>query len=299
MRSRSDLSDALSSASRGDIVYVPGGESIALGSNSYNVPDGVTLASNRGVNGSAGALLSTNYEPGELIRLHGSARLTGVRLKGPHPGDDWSGSSSAGGAETLGAGEIDNCDVWGFSHHGIQADSGDGAHIHHNVIRENNKSGLGYGVAATSGTPVIEYNYFNYNRHSVATGGDNPGYVLRYNHFGPQEVMHNIDAHHPAGVRYDIHNNVVETVRREWDDNLNHSIDIRGVPDDVAMIRDNWFFNDNAPDPNGPPDSGGQTIVQENVSSWTNMDFSNGNKYGENANVTYSDIIPGYNGWRS
>jgi len=298
VRTRSDLENALSAASSGDVVYVPGDVSIDLGDRAYNVPDGVTLASDRGIDGSAGAVLSTDYEVGELIRVHGDGRLTGVQVKGPHPGDDWGGSSSAGGAETLGAGEIDNCDVWGFSHHGIQADSGDGAHIHHNVIRENNTSGLGYGVAASSGTPVIEYNYFNYNRHSVATGGNNPGYVLRYNHFGPKEVMHNIDAHRPAGERYEIHNNVVETVRREWDDNLNHSVNIRGVPDDRATIRDNWFFNDNAPDPDGSPDAGGQTIVQEHVSDWRNVSFS-GNAYGEGASVSYGDVIPGYDGWRS
>jgi len=294
---RSALRDALSSASSGDVVFVPGSASIDLASGEFHVPDGVTVASNRGVDGGDGAMLYTDEEAEECFILHGDARLTGVQLKGPHPGDDWSGSSGAGAVAIRGASEVDNCDVWGFSHHGIRPDQGDGAHIHHNVVREINKSGLGYGIGAASGTPVIEYNYFNYNRHSIATSGENPGYVLRYNHFGPKEVMHNIDAHPPAGRRYEIHNNVVETIRREWDDNLNHAVDIRGVPDDVATITDNWFFNDNAPDPNGAPDQGGQTIVQEDVSEWTNVSFS-ANYYGEGA-ATYSDVIPGYDGWRS
>jgi len=257
----------------------------------------VTLASDRGIDGAAGGLLHTDEEPSKLIELGDGARLTGLQLRGPHPGDDW-GGDYAHGVELHGTGEVDNCEIWGFAYAGVDVDSGDGAHIHHNVIRECNKSGLGYGVSASSGTPVIEYNYFNYNRHSVATTGENPGYVLRYNHFGPKEVMHNIDAHHPAGERYEIHNNIVETVRREWDNNLNHAVNIRGVPDELATITDNWFFNDNAPDPNGSPDVGGQTIVQTNVSAWTNISFGD-NAYGEDANVSYSDIIPGYDGWRS
>lgn len=298
VQSRRELDDALAAANTGDIVYVPGGTSIDLGDQEYSIDDGVTLASDRGIDGSPGALLFTDAEPDELLTLYGTARLTGVQLRGPHPGDDWGGDSSAEGVETRGAGEVDNCDIWGFSYAGIETEVGDGAHIHHNVIRENNKSGLGYGVVANAGTTLIEYNYFNYNRHSVATSGDNPGYVLRYNHFGPTEVMHNIDAHEPTGNRYEIHNNIVETVRREWDDNLNHAVNIRGVPDDVATIYDNWFFNDNAPDSNGDPDVGGQTIVQENVSTWTNVEFSS-NAYGTDANISYTDIIPGYDGWRS
>ncbi|MUV88811.1 hypothetical protein GJ629_02000 [Halapricum sp. CBA1109] len=292
------LDDALSSAGSGDVVFVPSNEQIDLGNRQYDIPDGVTLASDRGVDGSAGALLYTDDEPGELLSLEGDSRLTGVRVRGPHPGDDWGGDSSAGGAQTMGAGEIDNCEVWGFSHHGIQADSGDGAHFHHNVVRENNKSGLGYGITVDAGMPVIEYNYFNYNRHSVATGGSNPGYVCRYNHFGPMEVLHNIDAHEPAGDRYEIHNNVVETVRREWDDNVNHIVVIRDAPDDEALITDNWFFNPNAPDADGPTDQAGQAIIQPNNSSWTNVSFGS-NHYGADAAVTYSDIIPGYDGSRT
>ncbi|TQQ80250.1 right-handed parallel beta-helix repeat-containing protein [Halonotius roseus] len=297
VRSHGEFVDGLSAAGAGDVVYVAGGSSIELGDRTYDVDDGVTLASDRGIDGAAGGLLHTDEEPSKLLDLKDDARLTGIQLRGPHPGDDTSGDY-AHGVQLHGASEVDNCEVWGFAYAGIDVDEGDGAYIHHNVIRENNKSGLGYGVSASSGTPVIEYNYFNYNRHSVASGGDNPGYICRYNHFGPTEVMHNIDAHDPAGDRYEIHNNVVETVRREWDDNLNHAVDIRGVPDDLATIYDNWFFNDNAPDPNGSPDSGGQTIVQEGVSEWTNVEFGD-NAYGEDANVSYSDIIPGYDGWRS
>ena len=301
VRSRSELIDALSSASSGDIVYVPGGTSISMGDRGYHVPSGVTLASDRGIDGSQGALLSTEYEPDELIYLHGSARLTGIRVRGPHPGADFGGSSSAGGAETFGAGEIDNCEVWGFSHHGIQADSGTGAHFHHNVIRDCNKSGLGYGITADSGMSVIEYNYFNFNRHSIATTGDNPGYVCRYNHFGPETTDHVIDVHRGDGREYQIHNNVVEAVEAVAGGNregrTRPAVTIRGVPADIADVHDNWFYNPDEPrdSPNGWTD---EAITQVHVDEWTNVTFSD-NAYGADANVSYSDIIPGYDGWRS
>jgi hypothetical protein len=257
----------------------------------------VTLASNRGVNGSAGALLYTEEDVDDTFYLHGTGRFTGIRLRGAHPGSDTGGPSDTSGVKMFGDGELDNCKVFGFTYDGVGPENGSRGHIHHNVIVENNKDGLGYGVHVEDADPVIEYNYFNYNRHSVAMSEAEGSYTLRYNHFGPKEVMHNIDVHSPAGGDYDIHNNIVETVYREWDGNLNHAVDIRDVPNQ-AVITDNWFFNDNAPDPNGDPDVGGQTIVQENVSDWTNMSFYD-NHYGEDASVTYSDIIPGYDGFRS
>ncbi|TQQ81865.1 hypothetical protein [Halonotius roseus] len=294
----SELDTELASATTGDILYIDGSATLDCGTTERTVPSGVTLASDRGIDGAPGALLHTDAEPTKMIQLNGDSRLCGLRIEGAHPGDDTTGSSSASGVKITGSDEIDNCDIRGFSYVGIDIDVGTGAHVHHNVIRECNRDGLGYGVTANSGTPVIEYNYFNYNRHSVATAGENPGYVCRYNHFGPKEVMHTIDAHSPAGIRYEIYNNIDESVIREWDGGTNHSVNILDIPDDVATITDNWFFNDNAPDPNGDPDVGGQTIVQENVSAWSNVEFS-ANYYGENASITYSDIIPGYTGYRT
>ena len=301
VRTRSELANALSSASAGDVVFVPGGEQISLGNRRYDIPDGVTLASSRGVNGSSGALLYTDYEPWKLLTVSGSGRVTGLRLRGAHPGDDLSGESSSVGVQVFGAGEVDNCDIWGFSYAAIRAASGDGMHVHHNVIRENNRSGYGYGVAAGSGSPVIEYNYFNYNRHGVKTAGENPGYTCRYNHFGPQLTDHRIDMHDPAGVHYEVHNNIVEgyiaAEGSRFESTSRPAVTVRGVPDDVAAISDNWFYNPEEPlaSPSGWTD---EAITQALVDGWTNVTYS-GNYYGENANVTYSDIIPGYDGWRT
>jgi uncharacterized protein YaaQ len=300
VRSHSEFVDALSAAGSGDVVYVAGGTSIELGNRTYDVNDGVTLASDRGIDGASGALLHTDAEPNQLIQMNDDSRLTGIQVRGPHPGGDTSGDY-AYGVQTHGEVEIDNCDVWGFAYAGIDVDEGDGTHIHHNVIRECNRGGLGYGVTTNAGTPVIEYNYFNYNRHSVATAGESPGYICRYNHFGPKTTDHVIDVHDPAGERYEIHNNVVEAVEAVEGggrEGLQRpAVTIRGAPDDVAAINDNWFFNPDEPldEPSGWTE---EAITQAKVDDWTNVSFS-GNAYGEGANVSYSDIIPGYDGWRS
>jgi hypothetical protein len=194
---------------------------------------------------------------------------------------------------------VDNCDVYGFSHAAIKTEAGDGAHIHHNVIRENNKGGLGYGVSAQAGHPVIEYNYFNFNRHSVASPGTNHGYTCRYNHFGPDLTDTPMDVHEPGGVRLEVHNNVVEgfvpNIGR-FAGEQHQSVQVRGVPDDVAAITDNWFWNPDAPrdTPSGWTD---EAIIQPLVDEWTNVTFS-GNAYGEGADVTFGDVIPGYTGQR-
>ena len=298
VRSRSELDDALGSATAGDVVFVPGGEQISLGGQRYDIPDGVTLASDRGVDGSSGALLYTDAEPWKLVTIDGDGRLTGVRLRGPHPGDDMDSNSSSVGVQTFGASEVDNCDIWGFSYAGIRAASGDGAHCHHNVIRENNRGGIGYGVAAESGTPLIEYNYFNFNRHSVKSAGDNPGYTVRYNHFGPKSTGGVIDVHEPAGVDLEVHNNVVEAVESTSGhrDPL-QSIQIRGTPGEAFDAHDNWFWNDLEPR-SSPAGWTNESIIQATEDTWANIDWWD-NYYGENAGVSYSDIIPGYDGWRS
>jgi len=298
-RTASELVDGLSAASAGEVVFVPGDEQIDLGGRKIEVPAGVTLASNRGVNGAPGALLYTDQEVNDSLFVRENARFTGLQVRGPHPGSDTSsGGSNANAIRCTGDCEIDNNDVWGFSLCAVAVQYGSRAHVHHNVIRENNRDGLGYGVWVDAADPIIEYNFFHHNRHSVAESSDPGSYTCRYNHFSPTEVLHNIDMHAPCGDRYDVHNNVVETVRREWDGNVNHIVSVRDAPNDMALIQDNWFFNPNAPDSNGPTDRAGQAIIQPKSSSWTNVSFS-GNHYGEDANVTYSDVIPNYDGWRT
>jgi hypothetical protein len=306
VRSRSALGDALASASSGDVVFVPGDEQIDLGSSTFDVPDGVTLASDRGVDGSSGALLHTDREVKGSFRLHGSSRLTGIDLRGPHPGDDTSGTWYGQGVWTHGPAEVDNCEIHGIGVAAIECrgSSGGSAHVHHNHLHHNNQDGRGYAVSVIDdgGQPTVEYNYFYYNRHSVTTDGEPTGYVLRYNHFGPKESMWPIDAHSPSGTTFEVHNNVVEVWQeRAYDGSEVCAIAIRDVPDDVFQIQDNWFWNPRKPDPSGPSQTSPDQAVHQSFDQpheFLNVEFQD-NHYGEDANVTCADVIPGYDGWRS
>ncbi|WP_323675932.1 right-handed parallel beta-helix repeat-containing protein [Halorubellus sp. PRR65] len=301
-RTASELEDSLAAASSGEVVFVPGDERVDLGWNSFDIPDGVTLASNRGVSGSEGALLFTDEDVDDTFYMYGTGRFTGIRLRGAHPGADTDGPSNTSGVKVRGDGELDNCRVSGFTYDGIGPENGSRVHIHHNVIVENNRSGLGYGVHVEDADPIIEYNYFNNNRHSVAMSEANGSYTCRYNHFGPQSIDHVIDVHQPGGVRFDIHNNVVETkyedVNDRGSDEWENAVAQRGYADDLTLVEDNWFFNPNEPTSSTPGSWSYEAIIQPENDSWTNVTFRN-NYYGEDANVTFSDIIPGYDGSRS
>jgi hypothetical protein len=183
VRTTGGLSDALADATAGDVVFVAGDATLDTGRTRFDVPAGVTVASNRGRG--AGALLTTDEEPDTVFRLAGAdARLTGLRLRGPFPDSDVTyddgipfDNSECRGVSLAGANcEVDNNDVAGFVHSGVFVDHGGdgGQHVHHNYIHGNNTQGLGYGVSVGRGEnlhPTIEYNYFDENRHSVAASG--------------------------------------------------------------------------------------------------------------------------------
>ena len=302
--SASELASALGSASSGDVVFVdPSAEIDITNTTGVGISDGVTLASTRGVNGSSGALLYTTTDTHPNFEMYGNSRITGLEIRGSHPGDDTSGTWYGQAIKTNGPAEIDNCEIHGWGKAAIECagSSGGSAHVHHNHLHHNNQIGYGYAVSMISsgGVPTIEYNYFYYNRHSVASDGEASGYTLRYNHFGPTEVMWPIDTHSPGCSTLEIHNNVVEVVDRAYDNNRAASIELDSPPSNSAEIYNNWFFNSRAPDPNDPdPGSPDPAIVMDGGSGWDTIGFWD-NYYGEDADCSYEEIIPGYDGWRS
>jgi len=277
--SRSELDSALSSAASGDVVYVAGDATIDMGSaEEWSIPAGVTLASNRGIDGAAGGLLQTTSVPWPLFLLRENVRVTGLRVSGQYDGyvDHTDDGPVSIGLQATGSGvEIDNCDVSGFSHAAIRPY--DDTHIHHSDVHHNPMDGLGYGVSVTRGEPLIEYNYFNYNRHSVA-GAGGCGYTARYNHFGPETVDHVLDMHRPGGTTIEIHHNTVEAVSHVQNDGEPEAVGIRGTPDDVADIHHNWFYNPD--EPKSSPDGwDGSAITQVHTGSWQHVEYE-GNHYG-------------------
>ncbi|QLD88687.1 hypothetical protein HWV07_06405 [Natronomonas salina] len=274
---KSELGNALSSASSGDIVYVAGNATIDIGGSTFTVPSGVTLASNRGIDDAPGGLIRTDRET-KMINVRRGGRVTGLRIQGKYysyfdPRGDDSYPTGTGVRVTGSDVEVDNCEIWGFAYAGVNASSNT-PHIHHNHIHHTPRAGLGYGVVMSGGHPVIEWNYFNYNRHAIAGSGGG-GYTARYNHVGPDTIGHIFDMHRPGGDRIHIYRNTVEAVGHVNGGSKEFpAVVIRGVPSDVALIEDNWFYNPNPPR-DDPANFTDEAIVQAYVDDWQNMEWSN------------------------
>lgn len=272
---RDELNAALDDAGRGDVVYVDGDAEIDMGQSEFRIPDGATLASDRGIDGSAGGLLRTDDEPWGMLTAGDSVRVTGLRVGGPR----WEWVGNVGGElglDVAGAGvEVDNCEVYGWGYAAVT--TADDTHVHHCSIHHNPKDGTGYGVSTGSAAmPTIEYNEFYHNRHSVASSGG--GYVARYNHVKQGAISHVFDQHRPGGTHVEIHHNTVEAVENAMKDKHVPAVAIRGVPEDVASVHDNWFHNGQAPrdDPSGWSD---EAIIQVHSDGWRNVEYEN-NHYG-------------------
>lgn len=263
------LLDALAKAKSGQVVFIPGATEIDLTARIYieqivlRIPQGVTLAGNRGQDGSPGALLSSDtLQTPAIIHTAGpDARITGLRIRGPNPNrclDHHQRAFGPGGAGReyyyklpLSDGivvehprvEIDNCDISAFAHAAVDLVKGDGHRIHHNYIHHCQYNGLGYGVCHRLASSLIEYNRFDWNRHSVAgTGQPGCSYVARHNVELGTSLSHCFDMHggrdrkdgtDTAGTSIEIANNTFRAP--------NTPVSIRGVPQEKCAVHHNWF----------------------------------------------------------
>ncbi len=269
-RTLDELLAALKKAKKGQVVCLAGDVEIDLTVRTYTektvieVPEGVTLAGNRGQDGSLGAIIfSDAFQTRQMIRATGpNVRITGLRLRGPeskrrlgHHRRSFRNRKTRGhkyyykfptsnGVYTKHPGlEIDNCELSAWSHAAILLKSGDKHHIHHNYIHHNQYNGLGYGVAHNRAFSLIDYNLFNYNRHSIAgTGRSGSGYEAANNVEIGVSLSHCFDMHGGrdrkdgtsiAGDWMKFHHN---TFRAK-----NMAIVIRGLPRRKAEVYNNWF----------------------------------------------------------
>jgi hypothetical protein len=290
---RSEFARALSDATSGDVVFVAGDASIDLGDYTYTIPRGVTLASNRGSDGSPGGLLYITRER-KAIHVRRDARVSGIRLEGPYAEYfDPSWYATGTGLNTVEEGvEIDNCEVLGFAYAAIAANAD--AHVHHNHVHHNARDGLGYGVLARGGNPTVEWNYLNFNRHSVASTGAHHGYTVRRNHFGPDAVGGLVDIHRPGGVESEVCHNVFEaTADVHGRKDPIQAVQIRGVPDETFDVHDNWFLNPLEPRASPSGSWTAEAVIQPTETAWRNVTCRN-NHYGTNVGLKARDFIPGY-----
>ncbi len=264
---KEELLAALKEARAGQVIFVPDGVEIDLtGQQRIAIPQGVTLAGTRGLNGSAGARIFTTWRKshGLMYAAGREVRITGLRFEGAYGGTekvaDHSSFCSLGHYRC----EIDNCEVYNFNVVGIGVGGLD-VHVHHNHIHHCQRSGYGYGVATNGTNARIIANKFNACRHHIASGGaPGSGYEAAWNLIGPEATSHHFDMHGGrdrgdntdiAGDWLHIHHNTFENTTRQ-------SIVIRGVPSQGAEIHHNWFLLVAS---KNPVVSRGNTRVYDNV----------------------------------
>ena len=291
------LLDALKNAKRGDVIYVDSKAKIDCTVRVYieklvlEIPEGVTLASNRGEGNSEGGLIfSDTFATRPLIHVTGpDVRITGLRIGGPNPkpclehhrrsfaekrGHEYyyKFPTSDGIVTDHPSLEVDNCELGGWSHAAIYLRLGDKHHIHHNFIHHNQYNGLGYGVSHNKAFSLIEYNLFNYNRHSIAgTGAPGSGYEARHNVEIKHSLSHCFDMHggrdrkdgsNIAGTWLKIHHNTFRCPKT--------AIVIRGEPEEKAEVYNNWFYHK----PNETSvRSPGRTWIKNNTYDLVNPEF--------------------------
>ncbi len=260
-----ELLAALKKVKKGEVVYVDDDAEIDFTEfaeyDQVLIPAGVTLASGRGSidkdgNVSYGALLYTNgfdtgFDNGLFITAGDSVRITGLRLKGPDPvkhvfsyGLPNSDCITVYHSFT----EIDNCEIWAWSHAAIEMIKGSYVYIHHNFIHHNRRDGLGYGAGTGGASALIEANIFASNRHSVSGSGEKGStYEACYNilYEDPEHTAHVFDMHGGtdlrdgttrAGSYMNIHHNTVYGARQR-------PIVIRGIPEKESEFHHNWFVD--------------------------------------------------------
>lgn len=274
------LQDALKKVKPGEVIFIDKNAEIDCTDLIYTekfqikIPSGVTLAGDRGFKDSKGAIImSGDFATNPLINALGTGiRITGLRIIGPDPkprlehhkrafiqkrGDKKAQSkfyyifpNSNGiitGNDSL---EVDNCEMSGWSHAAIYLKGGNKHHVHHNYIHHNQRKGLGYGVCLGYGEKIsalIEYNLFDYNRHSIAgTGVPGNSYEARYNIQLGNSLSHSFDMHGGAdrkdgtdiaGAQIKIHHNTFMNPKVR-------PIAIRGKPSDKVEIYNNWFAHE-------------------------------------------------------
>ncbi len=213
------LAAALDSAKPGEVVFVKGSIEIEKSVAPLALKPGVTLAGDRGTIGesgkaSAGGVLYTVELIDTLIVAGDDSKISGLIIAGPdtekHMTHHKRGTGAGGytnyyyalpltvGVKVVGDRfEMTNCEVSGFSNSGVLIEKGYDAYIHNSYFHHNQRNGFGYGVClGKSATAVIEYNLFNFDRHSVAANGSpGSGYTASNNIQMGDAIYHVFDAH--------------------------------------------------------------------------------------------------------
>ncbi len=167
-------------AEKGDIIYVPDYMEIDISDMRYTdypdfiLPEGVILASSRGLNGSLGGVLKLSDRQNHMMMASDNVRITGIVLEGPESGrgsvlEPTKGSGIVISGKNV---EIDNCEIAGFPLAAIVVQEGAEAHIHHNYIHHTEGKDAGIGVDIAGGKARVESNLFSNTNTAVRLQGE-------------------------------------------------------------------------------------------------------------------------------
>jgi hypothetical protein len=280
-----ELLAALKEAKSGQVLYVSDYAEIDVtGEQEIVIPGGVTVASGRGRGGSKGALLYSEELATSPLFLAGGekVRVTGLRLRGPDQerrteqmrklhkeGRYYSIPNSDGIISSCPGLEVDNCELWGWSHAAVFLKRGAlKAHIHHNNIHHNQRSGLGYGVCLDQADALIEANLFDWCRHHIAgTGRPGTSYEARYNLVLENANGHSFDMHGGRDRKdgTDIAGDSIRIYHNTFKATGVPAFVIRGQPQQSAKIHHNWFLH------SGPDKAIRQTNASGNMNVYQNQ----------------------------
>ncbi len=278
--SRAELHDALGAASSGDVVYVPGSAAIHASQETFHVPGGVTLASDRGIDGSAGGVIYETSDTSErLLKVQeDDSTITGLRIRGPHHDEENAGGGAWDhahvGVQVSGRNAVlANCEIYGWGYAGISCNGN--THVHHCHVHHNTLGGLGYGLLVSSNAEtLVEYTLFGRNRHCIAAHSD-ASYTARYN-VVEADQRHHIFDHHGSGGRVEVYNNTFKPTPATVD----------GYPSayrqracaESTSLHHNWAYNPNPPNYDDPGDKEA-TFANPSSCGFANTDIHD-NHYG-------------------
>jgi hypothetical protein len=213
VHTRAELIEALQTPNA--VIWVPGNVTIEMGgATMVPIANNVTIASNRNLGGKKGGMIKTSEYPnvGVFITENDdvSFRVTGLRLKGPRTdyfdpvafGRDTYDYAVTGFRPYGKSVVVDNCEVFGWTAAGFipgTKETPTQGWFHHNAMHHNQMAHLGYGMDLQNGVHLVEWNYFDANRHSIAGFGHREnGYEARFNVVGTH-----VD--HPSFFQFDMH----------------------------------------------------------------------------------------------
>jgi hypothetical protein len=302
-----ELINCLSNANPDDVIFVRRNADIDMtGTPPVTIKGQVTLASDRGLNGSPGGLikrkenLNGGWEEPMFVAGGDDVRVTGLQLEGEmFPQDygngkpscpDYSSDNPYPGslceqyylvgiyANNRSGFEVDNNEMRGWAWSAVSLQHCTLAHIHHNYIHHNQSRGEAYGTNLYGGSALLEGNLYDYNRHDITGAGwAGEQYEARYNIIrgnGDAIGASHFDVHQDemggdfAGDRFLMHHNTFQDGIGIHGMKVT-SVHIRHRPDTGCFIYNNRFESISTEVPDGVPIY--QTNSDENLSATNNL----------------------------